>query len=655
MKIKYKLLLVFFTLISLLIGFFVIHLDLQDQIEKTTDYHMKMGLPATNILYQIKSNYYAAEAFAFEFTNGLNEEEFEYQEHRSKVFTLINDYSKLTFVTHNDGNFLTPEHMREQMQIYTNSMRETASTSFVLLDEVIDSIKLGNEISLDTLSAIEENEKTFLGILDDNLQMELMGVVAQQEKLDNLQQVSNFALVITSSLSIATVAIVSILIFNSFVKPLSHLEGKIHEVADGNLEVKIEASSDDEMGYIASEFEKMRLKVKLKRESLEEEIESKTKELYNIKKVLDEFIMIAKTNPEGEIIYTNKKFREISQYAEEELLGNDHRILKSNHHPKAFFHELWQTISSGNVWKGEIKNKAKDGSYYWTASLISPILDKENKIKEYIAIRTDITQQKSHEEQLKKALDEMKQVEREKEEFTAMISHELKTPITPIMMWVDALKEPGMLGNLNKEQKKAVDKISSSADQLKELIDDMFDAYKLDLNRLYFEYDSFPVEKLMEDVIESLQASAKKKNIALKNSTIELITMNSDEYRITQVLKNLINNAMDFVAKGSGEIEINATEENNFVVFSVKDNGVGISKENQEKLFQKFYQIDKSYTRRHSGSGLGLAISKGIVDGLGGKIWVDSEVNVGTTFYFELPKNPDKKEKALEDSRPITN
>ncbi len=114
--------------------------------------------------------------------------------------------------------------------------------------------------------------------------------------------------------------------------------------------------------------------------------------------------------------------------------------------------------------------------------------------------------------------------------------------------------------------------------------------------------------------------------------------MKSDTPRLSQVFSNLINNSIDFIPKNKGKIEINAQKKDGEVLFSVKDNGLGMTLETQKSLFQKFYQADTSIRRKHGGTGLGLAICKGIVEGLGGKIWLESEVGKGTNVYFTIPR-----------------
>src|SRR5919202_3775627 len=235
-------------------------------------------------------------------------------------------------------------------------------------------------------------------------------------------------------------------------------------------------------------------------------------------------------------------------------------------------------------------------------------------------------------------------IEKQKEEFASMVTHELKSPLTPIIGWCQTLKNQKLIGQLNSKQLNAVDVIQRNAKRLLKLVGDILDVQKLDLNRMKFDSQPVDVNDILNSMYNNLQNVMTEKNIKQINSTKEQLTVISDRNRIEQVLNNLILNAVDFVPSETGKIEYGAQTKDDKVLFYVKDNGTGISPEKQKNLFRKFYQIDTSVTRRHGGSGLGLAISKGIIESLGGKIWVESELGKGASFYFTIPNNRTNRE-----------
>ena len=226
----------------------------------------------------------------------------------------------------------------------------------------------------------------------------------------------------------------------------------------------------------------------------------------------------------------------------------------------------------------------------------------------------------------------------EKDEFAAMVSHELKTPIFPIILHCEMLKDPSMMGNLSQEQLDSVIQIELMANRLDSLTEDILDAQKLDMNQMKFVKEKFKVCEFFTDVIKDNKILTDKKNVSLTFSSEDL-EIYTDRDRLLQVFSNLIRNAVVYVKNNTGKIQINATSQNGDILFSVTDNGIGIALDKISNLFRKFYQIDTSLKRKHdSGTGLGLVICKGIVSGLGGKIWVESELKKGSIFFFSIPK-----------------
>ncbi len=237
-----------------------------------------------------------------------------------------------------------------------------------------------------------------------------------------------------------------------------------------------------------------------------------------------------------------------------------------------------------------------------------------------------------------KLANELKDIDIQKEEFTSMVTHELKTPLTPILGWLSVLDKGDLLGTLNDKQKTAVRKVLTNSRRLNYLISDLLDAQKLDLGKMSFDITSVDVNSMISGLVENFQPTAESHKIKIFDSTTETLEIKSDKSRLEQIINNLVYNAIDFVPKDTGTIEIKAHIADTNLIISIKDNGKGINKEDQEHLFKKFYQADTSATRKHGGTGLGLSICNGICTGLGGKMSLNSSVqNQETIFFISLP------------------
>jgi PAS domain S-box-containing protein len=493
-----------------------------------------------------------------------------------------------------------------------------------------------------------------------DLGLVLLAEIDEAEIFKPITQLKNQIILISIAISTIFVAI-AFYVSRTISRPITKLRNAVDRISKGDYNYRVDIKSGDEIGHLAHQFDEMRKSVLETNMNLNMLVKERTKELTDMTNALDATAIVMVTDRNGRITKVNRKFIEISKYNGKELIGKNPCIVKSGYHHTEFFEQMWKTISHGEIFEGEIKNKTKDGTYYWVKTTIVPFLDENRQPKQYIAIQNDITDLKNiehelhealkrdkesaeiikrHVEELKRTNIELRRKDKLKDEFLSMTSHELKTPLTPIIAWCGALKTPRILGHLDPQQRAAVETIESNAIKLEKMISDMLDAQKLELNEMKFTVGEVQVDLLFNKIKKDFEPLLKEKHIqfTIRAETAN-IRLKSDEARILQVLSALLYNSIDFVPKTGARIEVTAELRHNDIVFCVKDNGPGIPKDKQEFLFKKFYQVDTSLTRKHGGTGLGLAISKGIVTRLGGTIWVETEEGRGSNFYFSLPEN----------------
>jgi signal transduction histidine kinase len=241
-----------------------------------------------------------------------------------------------------------------------------------------------------------------------------------------------------------------------------------------------------------------------------------------------------------------------------------------------------------------------------------------------------------------KANRELERLNRVKTEFVSMVSHELRTPVTAIKGFVDVVMNEEA-GPLNSQQIKFLKIAHNSIDRLTILISDLLDISRIEAGQMKLEMHPISMVKILQDSAETYRATIEGKKIGFHVKIAEkLPEVLADESRIKQVIDNLLSNAMKFTSP-DGSIKLLVEDMGDFVLVNVSDTGVGIKKENQEKIFDRFFQVDSSLTRQVGGTGLGLAISKSIIEMHGGRIWVESEEGKGSTFRFLLPRLREKK------------
>ena len=337
------------------------------------------------------------------------------------------------------------------------------------------------------------------------------------------------------------------------------------------------------------------------------------------------------TDVNGNIVYVNQKFTQITGYTKEELIGQNPRILKSGHTPPEHYKKLWETICAGNEWRGEFYNKKKNGELYWEFASISAIKNAKGKITHFLAVKEEITRLKEIQQALQKAKDTAEAASRAKSEFLASMSHEIRTPMNAVIGMADLLWET----SLTDEQKQYVQVFRSAGESLLMLINDILDLAKIESGHLTLEKIDFNLNEVIEKTGEVMALRAHEKGLELACHVMPDVpkALIGDPFRLKQILLNLVGNAIKFTHQGEVILRVEKEKEG-FLKFSISDTGIGISAEKVEQMFESFVQADSSTTRNYGGTGLGLSISKKVVEAMQGKIWVESQPGKGSTFYF---------------------
>jgi len=373
-------------------------------------------------------------------------------------------------------------------------------------------------------------------------------------------------------------------------------------------------------------------------------LERSLKELADIKFALDQSTIVAITDQRGIINYVNDEFCRISRFSRGELIGQDHRIINSGYHPKEFIRSLWTTIAAGQVWKGELRNLAKDGSIYWVDTTIVPFLNSDDKPYQYVAIRHDITQLKLAEEQILRQATELQRAAQLSfvGELAAGLAHEIKNPLAGIQGGVDILIRRR---DKNDPEREALEGMRHEVQRIDSTVRALLDKAR---PRLV----SVRLSSLADVVARAVNlARAQLTNGTTEGHGVNIefelpsdpITIPIDPAQIEDAVLNLIINAIE-AADRDGEVTIRVARSQNDqaaefeeeAIVEVSDNGRGISEEDLNRIFNPFF------TTRPGGTGLGLPAVRRIARAHGGRVEVTSSRGTGSTFTLHLPINPSK-------------
>jgi two-component system CheB/CheR fusion protein len=345
-------------------------------------------------------------------------------------------------------------------------------------------------------------------------------------------------------------------------------------------------------------------------------------ELEHIRYALDQSAIVATTDVPGRITFANDKFCEISRYSRQELIGQDHRILNSGYHTQEFIRTLWRTIAQGQVWRGEIRNRAKDGSLYWVDTTIVPFLDEHGKPWQYTAIRYDITQRKLQEQRLHEqaALTSLG-------EMAAVVAHEVRNPLAGIRSGVQVL---GSMFPEAAEGRDLIGEIVARIDSLNAVVGDLLSFARIrELKRTEVDLTVF-----LADLGAWLRLDPSMRGVQLRVQGDAGVFVVADTDQLRLVFTNLFLNAAQAM-NNTGSIEVAVSGgDADFIELTVTDTGPGIPVELRDRVFEPFF------TTKHRGTGLGLPTARRIIEAHGGELQLSSAQPRGTVVKIRLPRRP---------------
>ncbi|MCZ8196966.1 MAG: PAS domain S-box protein [Flavobacterium sp.] len=352
-------------------------------------------------------------------------------------------------------------------------------------------------------------------------------------------------------------------------------------------------------------------------------------QLYLLSLIADKNInAVIIADADGKIEWANKSFIDMSGYSMEEIIGQKpgHLLQGEETNPETVSY-MKDRISKGLPFKCEVINYSRQGEKYWVSVQGQALYNKKGEIVKFFAIEENVTKKKELEQQREFLVDSLAKSNKELEDYAAIVSHDLKSPLRSIHSLISWIKEDNDK-QLNEQTTQYLSMIENKVEKMDHLIEGILTYAKID--KVDVTLEKVNTQEVIQNIINIIHIP----NHISVSITTDLPVIDADKFRVQQLFQNIIGNAVNYIDKPIGTVEVSCIEEPKNFIFSIKDNGPGIAKENQEKIFKIFQSLEKS----DKSTGLGLSIVKKIIDTYNGEIWIESEVGQGTTFFIKLNK-----------------
>ncbi len=425
-----------------------------------------------------------------------------------------------------------------------------------------------------------------------------------------------------TAISLIIGALIAFAAGNIITKPILLLEDGAREFGKGNFDHEIAVKNQDEIGDLAHTFNDMAIEIR----KLMYKQEQATANVIETRNYLDAVISgnhdpIFVLDSEGNVEFGNDAFIKMSGYQKNEIIGkNCMTLVPDEYHD--FVLEQWNDVRKGVGKPYETKGIAKDGTT--KDMMVSHTGVELNDEKKYVIVTRDIT--------------ELKKIDEMKNNIISNISHELRTPITIMRGFIEVAMSETDPDKRNDHLEKAI----SAIDRQNRMIQDLIETAMGEIKNIDLVFENVDFKDILETSLKDVEPKARLSDISIKIDLEKNLYVKADQQQLAYVLTKLMDNAIKFTEKG-GKLDILGKHEGEYIEVCVKDTGIGILKDNLDKIFEKFYQVDATTTKKYSGSGVGLAISKSIIEKHDGNIRVESEFGKGTTFCFTIPKASSKQ------------